>query len=162
MNIKDIIAQLDLQPLIEGGYYKQTYQSPLEITIAANTTRAINSAIYYLLESHDFSCWHRLKSDEIWHYYCGSELMLYQIHATGTLTQTLLGNPLNHSHAIPQYIVPADTWFAAEVMLPDTFTLTGTTVTPGFVFDDFEMGKYAELVTLFPQHQEILRRLTRL
>ena len=77
-DIQKIIEKLNLQPHIEGGHYKQTYQS----AVKTHQIRSIHTTIIYLLESHDFSCWHRLKSDEIWHYYCGSALTLHQINET--------------------------------------------------------------------------------
>src|SRR5262245_18815391 len=107
---KILIDRLKMQPLIEGGYYHETYKSPVTMKVGDNT-RFINTATYYLLESNDFSCWHRLKSDEIWHYYCGSTLTLYQIDSTtGKLSQTLLGNPLEGEDTRPQCLVTAKTW----------------------------------------------------
>jgi len=158
---KILIDRLQMQPLIEGGYYRETYKSNTPIKVGDHS-RLINSAIYYLLESNDFSCWHRLKSDEIWHYYCGSALTLYEIDTTTKqLSQTLLGNPLELTHARPQHLVPAETWFAACVNAPDSFTLLGCTVAPGFDFADYEIGKRHELLKHYPQHDKIIRQFTR-
>lgn len=153
--LKNIIDKLNLKPHVEGGYYNRTYQSSIEIQVN-NKTRQINTAIYYLLEGDDFSCWHRLKSDEIWHYYCGSNLIVHQIDKNGILSSTVLGNLLEHPHTQPQCIIPAGNWFAAKVESPTSFTLLGCTVSPGFEYDDFEMGKKAELLNKYPQHEQII------
>lgn len=158
---KIFIDRLKMKPHIEGGYYLETYKSNTAVKVG-NSTRFINTAIYYLLESNDFSCWHRLRSDEIWHYYCGSTLTLYQIdQATGQLSQTLLGNPLEFDNARSQYLVPAETWFAARANAPDSFTLVGCTVAPGFDFADYDIGKRHELLKHYPQHNKIICQFTR-
>src|SRR3990167_247083 len=143
---KSIIDKFNLTPHKEGGFYKKTYQSDATINLNNNTIRHINTAIYYLLESDDFSCWHRLKSDEMWHYYCGSDLTIYQINQHGHLTRNLLGNPLKHKNACPQYTVPSNKWFAATVNESNSFSLLGCTVSPGFDDADFEMGERKELL----------------
>lgn len=158
--IDTIIKHLALQPHVEGGYFKRTYQSSIEFNFK-DRCRAINSAIYYLLKSDDFSCWHKLKSDEIWHHYCGSNVIIYQINIDGTLSSIKLGNLLDDPQAQPQYLIPADTWFSAEVEIADSFALVGCTVAPGFEFEDFEMGNRANLIKEYPQHKEIIMRFTR-
>lgn len=156
-----IIKQLDLKPHREGGYYKETYQSEILINRDNQTQRHINTAIYYLLESHDFSCWHRLASDEMWHHYSGSELTIYEINQQGELIQTIVGNPTTSEHAIPQYLVPANTWFAATVNQAGSFSLLGCTVAPGFNYDDFEIANRNNLIAQYPQHKELIAKLTR-
>ncbi|OGT52872.1 MAG: hypothetical protein A3F17_01310 [Gammaproteobacteria bacterium RIFCSPHIGHO2_12_FULL_41_15] len=159
-NAKIIIDKLDLKPHIEGGYYKRTYQSAIDVNFDSKP-RPINTAIYFLLESHDFSCWHRLKSDEIWHYYCGSNLIVHQINENGILLSTILGNLLEHPNIQPQCVIPASTWFSAEVQSTESFTLVGCTVAPGFEYDDFEMGDRANLLNKYPQHKELIIKLTK-
>jgi len=153
--VKEIIHKLGLESHVEGGYYKRTYQSPLQVNLGGKT-RFINTAIYYLLQSGDFSCWHRIKSDEIWHYYCGSNLILHTIAENGTYTATRLGNMLENSDAVAQLVIPANTWFAADIETQNSFTLVGCTVSPGFDFEDFEIGKLNFLLQQFPQHEKIL------
>ncbi len=159
-NAKKIIDILELKPHIEGGYYKRTYQSAIDVNFDSKT-RPINTAIYYLLESHDFSCWHRLKSDEIWHYYCGGNLLVHQINENGILSSTILGNLIEHPNVQPQCVIPAYTWFSAEVQSPESFTLMGCTVAPGFEYDDFEMGDRVKLLDKYPQHKELIIKLTK-
>jgi predicted cupin superfamily sugar epimerase len=159
-DVKEIIKKLKLSKHIEGGYYKRTYQSSLT-TDCPNGARSINTAIYYLLESHDFSCWHRLKSDEIWHYYAGSDLVIHQIDGKDNLFSTFLGNLLRSTDAKPQCIIPAGNWFSAEVLSPESFTLVGCTVAPGFDFGDFEIGERKNLLKRYPQYETIILKLTR-
>lgn len=159
-NAKKIIEKLDLKPHVEGGYHKRTYQSatPLKCN---NKIRRINTAIYYLLEGNEFSAWHRLKSDEIWHYYCGDDLLVHQINENGVLSSTLLGNMLESLDAQPQCIILANTWFSAELVSPEAFVLIGCTVSPGFDYDDFEMGERNQLINTYPQHKDLIIRLTK-
>jgi predicted cupin superfamily sugar epimerase len=155
-----IIKKLNLSKHVEGGHFKRTYQSSFKIH-SPNGDRLINTAIYYLLESHDFSCWHRLKSDEIWHYYAGSDLVIHQINDQGILFSTLLGNLLINTDAQPQRIVPAGNWFAAEVLVGESFTLLGCTVAPGFEYEDFEIADKENLIKQYPQHENIILKLTK-
>ncbi len=158
---KELINTLNLQPHPEGGYYKRTYASAHSIMLANSQRRLIGSAIYYLLESRDFSCWHRLNADETWHYYCGSPLCIYEINPAGELVETHLGNPLTHSNMQPQYTVYAGRWFAATVEESNSFSLVGCTVAPGFEFADFEMGEREALLQHYPQHRALIAALTR-
>jgi predicted cupin superfamily sugar epimerase len=151
---KKIIDLLGLKPHREGGYYKQVYKSPLTISID-HSLRSLSTSIYYLLESHDFSCWHRLKADEIWHFYCGGKAVIYQINPQGELSSIFLGNLLEHPNTYPQCLIPANTWFAAKVLTPDSFIFVGCSVSPGFEYDDFEVGDET-LLKQYPQHQELI------
>ncbi len=158
---KEIIDKFGLKPHVEGGYYKETFKSDVNVQLPNNTIRRINSAIYYLLESGDFSCWHRIKYKEIFHYYCGSSITIYQIEDNGKLTSMILGNPLECENALPQYLIPPGIWFAAVVNEPNSFSLLGCTVSPGFDFKDFEIGKRRDLLNQFPQHEEIILQYSR-
>lgn len=160
-DINHIIKKLGLKPHIEGGYYKETYKSSINMSLKSGAVRQINTAIYYLLESKDFSCWHRLKSDEIWHFHCGSNLTIYQIDNNGDLTRHLLGDPLKSEEALPQQLIPANTWFAVKINDLDSFSLVGCTVSPGFEFEDFEIGNRDDLLLKFPQHKELILQFSR-
>lgn len=160
MNKEEVIARLQLEPHVEGGFFRRTYQSEFEIQVNRQS-RSVNTAIYYLLDSDDFSCWHRLKADEIWHYYGGSCLIVYQLDSHGNLITTTLGNLLDCPDAVPQCIIPAGNWFAAAVASPKSFCLLGCTVAPGFVYDDFEVGDKDEMLKCYPQHENIILRFIR-
>lgn len=150
---KEIIDKLNLIKHTEGGYYRRIYQSSVQIDSYNN--RPIKTAIYYLLESQDFSCWHRIKSDEIWHYYAGSDLVIHQINGHGILSSTYLGNLLVNEAAQPQCIISAGNWFSAEVLSSKSFTLAGCTVSPGFEDNDLEIGERINLIKQYPQYEDI-------
>jgi len=165
MNAKQYIHHLDLSPHPEGGFYRQTYRSseyiPLNVLPPRFTgVRPICTAIFYLLERSDFSSFHRIKSDECWHFYAGNTLHIHVIEEDGNYNRIKLGSLIEQGETF-QFVVPAGAWFAAEPAPGTSFTLTGCTVAPGFDFNDFEMGHKATLISLFPQHGAILDRLCR-
>lgn len=153
---------LKLTPHPEGGYYRQTYPSRTGETKNAelSASRSGMTSIYYLLESGDFSSWHRLKSVEIWHFYAGSPLLLYRIDSQKALSMTRIGNDMALGE-LPQVIVSPGHWMAAKVGVPGSFSLVGCTVSPGFVFEEFELGKRDDLVGQYPQYSEVITELTR-
>ena len=158
------INHLQLLKHPEGGYYKEVYRSDELINQnhlpqRFNGDRCFCTSIYFLLHKNDFSAFHRIKSDETWHFYQGTSLTLYMIDENGVLTSSLLGdNPENNERL--QITIPQNAWFAAEVNDKSSYTLTGCTVAPGFDFADFELGKRNELLNLFPQHKEIITLLS--
>jgi predicted cupin superfamily sugar epimerase len=157
----DLIKQLDLAPHPEGGWYRETYRS--EEVIAAHAlpekftdSRSFCTAIYFLLEQGDFSALHRIKSDELWHFYAGTPLTIHVITAIGHYQQLILGEKDF------QTLVPAGSWFGAEINGDGPYALVGCTVSPGFDFADFEMGDRNTLLHHFPAHAAIIRRLTKI
>lgn len=159
------IDHLVLQPHLEGGFYRQTYVSSELIAQPHlppryNGQRAFSTAIYFLLEYPDFSAFHRLKSDEIWHFYTGASLTLWLISPQGQLSSLSLGPDPNRGHLF-QATVPAGYWFAASLDTPASYALVGCTMAPGFEFDDFELAQTKELIRQFPQHRSLIERLTR-
>jgi uncharacterized protein len=164
-NARYWIEKLQLEPHPEGGYFRQTYRS--EVVIAREAlpagftgARAVSTAIYFLLEGRNFSAFHRLRSDEVWHFYDGEPLAVHVIAPEGKYSSILLGRELE-SGQVPQAVVPAGCWFASHVVDWKSFAVVGCTVAPGFEFEDFEMGRRAELVARYPQHREWIERLTR-
>jgi predicted cupin superfamily sugar epimerase len=160
------IEKLRLEPHPEGGYFRQTYKSEMLIAREAlppgfSGVRAASTAIYFLLEGENFSAFHRLRSDEVWHFYAGETLVVNVIHPDGKYSRILLGCDPGAGQAF-QAVVPAGCWFASHVEDGKGWALVGCTVAPGFEFEDFEMGKREELTSLYPQHQEFIRRLTRM
>lgn len=160
-----IIKKLELQPHPEGGYFKETYRSEgtikqehLSSDFVGN--RNYCTGIYFLLTSETFSAFHRINQDEMWHFYKGRPLALHMISPEGDYYKVKIGNNFENNE-LPQYTVPAKFWFAAEVIENNSYTLTGCTVAPGFDFRDFEMPSRNTLVSLFPEHQTIIKRLTR-
>jgi len=163
------IEKLRLEPHPEGGYYRQTYRAELEIARAALPNgfagnRAASTGIYFLLEGKDFSAFHRLLSDEMWHFYAGDSLVVHVIAKDGEYSQILLCGDADAGGAF-QAVVKAGNWFASELRQAkdrtESFALVGCTVSPGFDFADFEMARREELARQFPQHRGLIERLAR-
>ena len=163
--IEQIVKALDLLPHPEGGFFKETYRSTETINQENlgnqyEGERNCSTGIYFLLTSENFSAFHRIKQDEMWHFYDGAPICIHCISPDGTYSKTLLGRNIASGEK-PQFVVKGGDWFAATVPDKDTYSLVGCTVSPGFNFIDFELAKRNELVDLFPEHQEIITTLTR-
>lgn len=159
------IEKLGLHPHPEGGFYRQTYRAPLEIRRSAlppafNGDRSACTAIYFLLSNADFSAFHRLAADEMWHFYAGDALTVHLIHPDGRHVQLVLGAGAEQGECF-QAVVPAGVWFGSCLAKGGTFALVGCTVSPGFDFADFEMARRAALLREYPQHASLITRLTR-
>jgi predicted cupin superfamily sugar epimerase len=122
-------------------------------------TRSASTAIYYLLCDGAHSAWHRIKSDEVWHFYAGEPLHVHVLDESGVLVTHRLGNALTHRDTVFQAVVPAGLWFAAECADPATFALVGCTVAPGFEFSEFELADVDALKAQYPQHAAHIERL---
>lgn len=165
MKVDLLVKELDLMPHPEGGYYKETYRSPLKVSPQClpesfNGERNIATGIYFLIEKGNFSALHKIKSDETWHFYYGDALEVIEINEAGILKITHIGSNLLEGETF-QYTVKAHTWFGSRVKGNGNMSLVGCTVYPGFNFNDFELGKRKDLIQLFPQHSEIITELTR-
>ena len=163
----DWIDRLNLQPLPEeGGMYREIYRSDESIPEDAlpgrfEGPRSFSTSIYYLLEHPDFSAFHRIQQEEIWHFYAGSPCTLHIIDPeSGALSQPTLGYDLDAGQSL-QVVVPRKHLFAATVDTPGSYTLAGCTVAPGFEFADFEAPDQATLLDRYPQHQALIKQLAR-
>lgn len=158
------IQALQLQPHPEGGFFSESYRSAQTMALSApgggTQQRNVCTAIYFLLEAGNFSAFHRIQSDEIWHFYAGQALEVLELLPDGQLCCTRLGSDILRGE-IPQYVVPANTWFASRVAEGGTFSLVGCTVAPGFDFADFRLARRQELLEIFPQHRQVITELTR-
>jgi predicted cupin superfamily sugar epimerase len=159
------IAALGLERHPEGGYFRQTYRAEMMIAreaLPAGYTgpRAASTAIYFLLDADAFSAFHRLRSDEVWHFYAGAPVAVHVINPAGEYATILLGNDPAAGERF-QAVVSAGCWFASHVEDWKSWALVGCTVAPGFEFEDFEMAKREELAAEYPQHRAIIERLTR-
>lgn len=164
-SIEKLIKQFNLQKHPEGGWYNQTYKSKELIPVTAlpqrfKGDRAYSTAIFFLLEQGNFSAFHKIKSDECWHFYSGDPLHIYVIDQAGKLNTILLGNNFEKRQYF-QYIVPANCWFASRPAPGSDYCFVGCTVAPGFEFDDFEMANGEELSLLYPNHSSIIKELSR-
>lgn len=167
---------LNLKPHPEGGFYAETYRSVDACALERYDarTRACSTAIYYLLKSPESpkSHFHRIKADEMWHFYRGLPLIIHVLDdADGSYAHYVLSNELStsSSDARPQILVPHGKWFAAEIDTSqrqvhdgndDDYTLCGCTCTPGFDYQDYTLAKRSDMIEKFPQHEELIQRLT--
>ena len=163
---EDLITILALQPLPrEGGCYRETYRAAEKIPAGAlppryGASRSFCTAIYYLLTPDTISALHRVKSDEIFHFYLGDPVTMLQLHPDGRAETIILGQDVAAGQQV-QAVVPAGVWQGAFLNEGGTFALMGCTAAPGFEFDDFELGERDELARAFPKEAEFVRRLTR-
>lgn len=163
--VSRLIEQLALQPHPEGGYYKETYRSTEQVPAQAlpdrfGGSRHFSTAIYFLLEEGNFSAFHRIRSDELWHFYAGEALLVHVLDTEGKLTTLRLGSNIDEGEQF-QAVVPAGCWFAAEPAPGTSYALVGCTVSPGFDFADFELAGVRSLTAAFPQHAALIQRLCR-
>jgi predicted cupin superfamily sugar epimerase len=165
MEAKDWIEWLQLRPHPEGGFFRETYRSPETIPrrhlpprFAGD--RAFATAIYFLLQGDDFSALHRIKQDELWHFYDGCPLTISVITDAGDLSAIRLGRGVRAGEVL-QAVVPAGYLFGARPDDRGSYALAGCTVAPGFDFADFEMPSRQELVARYPQHKAVIEQLTR-
>jgi len=163
--VNTLIQRYGLESHPEGGWYKQSYKSNEQIAARAlperfGTSRVFSTAIYFLLEKGNFSAFHRIKSDECWHFYAGDPLLIYIIEQTGELKVISLGSDHESGQSF-QYVVPANCWFASRPAPESEYCFVGCTVSPGFEFDDLELADASELSTFYPQHKPIIIELCR-
>lgn len=165
MMARDYIDRFQMLPHPEGGYYKETYRSGELIDENAlparfSGKRNFSTAIYFLMEQGNFSAFHRIKSDECWHFYAGQTLLIYILNEDGKLDVVKLGNNLENGEVF-QFVVPANCWFASSPAAESAFSFVGCTVAPGFDFSDFELASAATLLERFPNHKALIESYCR-
>ena len=166
VKVDEIISLLDLHPHpVEGGYFIETYRSDEEIPKEKlpdryGSARLFSTAIYYLLTTDTFSAMHRLRSDEIFHHYVGDPVEMLQLMPDGSGKVVTLGPDLLNGMR-PQVIVPRGTWQGARLREGGRFALMGTTVSPGFDFEDYEPGRRDVLINRYPQFRDMILALTK-
>jgi hypothetical protein len=152
-----LVKKLGLKKHPEGGYFKQTYRSDMMVNVAGyDGQRNISTAIYCLRVGGQYSAFHKMKSDEIWHHYAGGSLTLYAINEYGTLSRIRLGRG-----GTPQAVIKVGTWFAAALNNKKSYSLVGCTMSPGFDYRDWELGKRDELARMYPPHRALIERYTK-
>lgn len=158
------IEKLKLSTHIEGGAFRETYRSDMSIAkenlpAEFRGNRNVSTAIYFLLKEGQFSALHRIASDELWHFYEGDTLHVYEITSEGRLITHVLGKDLEKGESF-QCVVKAGSWFGSRCEVPGGFSLVGCTVAPGFDFEDFVLADRQALSKEFPQYQGLIRELT--
>lgn len=160
--VKYLVDQLGLSPHPEGGFYRQNYKDDGRVSayesIDLDAPHAASTAIYFLMTEGNFSALHRLKADEVWHFYEGSSLSVHVIEADGSHREIRLGRNLDQGE-VYQAVVKRGTIFGSCV--DAGFALVGCTVAPGFEFEDFELLAQADLLDAYPQHKKLIKKLTR-
>jgi len=155
------VEKLGLLAHPEGGYYKEMYRSETVAGFDGFTSeRNLMTSIFFLLEAGDFSALHRIKSDELWHFYDGDPLEIVEIDAAGKLHTTTLGRQMEHGQTL-FYVVKAGHWFGSRPATGGQYALVGCTVAPGFDFLDFEMPPTSFFVDRFPEHRQTIATITR-
>ncbi len=153
---------LNMAPHPEGGWFKETYRSSGQIIDPQgfDDPRNFSTAIYFLLTTESFSAFHRINSDEVWHFYFGDGITVHEIDVDGLYTAHRLGADPAKGEVF-QLVIPAGSWFASEVSAGGEYGLVGCTVAPGFDFRDFEMAQRDALMAEYPQHSKVIARLCR-
>lgn len=162
-----IIAELGLVPLPnEGGYYAETFRSTLMIekdSLDSTYTgaRSASTAIYFLLTRSDFSAMHRLRGTEVYHLYIGGPVEMTLLYEDGTGEVVTISTEIELGLR-PQLVVPDGVWQGSRLAHNNEgFALLGTTMAPGFEFDDYEHGVRDKLIKSHPRFTKEIERLTR-
>jgi hypothetical protein len=159
------IQALQLRPHPEGGWFREVYRADETIPHQGlpsrfSGDRHISTAICFLLNETEFSAFHRIKQDELWHFYDGASLTIHMIDSTGNYSAVKLGRNIQAGEALVA-VVKAGWLFGATVNDTRSYGLVGCTVAPGFDFEDFEMPSRTQLLEQYPQHRDIIERLTK-
>ncbi|HXX99169.1 MAG TPA: cupin domain-containing protein [Candidatus Bathyarchaeia archaeon] len=154
------IDKLHLEKHPEGGYFVETYRSEQFVNLPEyDGPRNACSAIYYLLEGDQFSAFHKLKSDELLHFYVGSSMILHIIETDGRLNEVRLGPDVDNKETF-QAVVKSGSWFAASIDNHNSYSLVGCTVSPGFDYNDWKLGEVETLAKTYPRHKSIIEKYT--
>lgn len=166
MSPREVIEKFQLEPLPqEGGFFRRTYEQKVKLParsvgIEATGERRLCTAIYFLVTPDEFSALHRVKSDELFHFYCGDAVEMVQLDLAGMLTRFSLGAGIDRGET-PQVLVPANSWQGLRLREGGRWALLGTTVSPGFEYEDFEIGERERLRREYPRHAETIGLYTR-
>ncbi|MBX9876966.1 MAG: cupin domain-containing protein [Candidatus Obscuribacterales bacterium] len=167
LSASDLIQLLKLEEHPEGGYYRQTYKSyeliPREVLPPRyESPRSYGTSIYYLLTKETCSRLHKVASDETFHFYFGAPVEMLLLFPDNRADIVVLGHNIL-ARQQPQYTVPKGIWQGSKILqdpdYPD-YALMGTTVAPGFEYDDFELAKRAELLAEYKEFEKQILDLT--
>ena len=161
MDVDALIEALQLEPHVEGGYFRRTFQSDHRPRIdTPEGERYTLTSIYYLLTRESpVGHWHLNKSDILHFFHLGAPVTYYLIHPDGRLETVVLGPDPTQGHQL-QLAVTGGTWKASHLS-SGRYGLISEAVAPGFEYEDMTLGKRDHLLQLFPQHRDIVKRFTR-
>jgi uncharacterized protein len=165
LTAEQIRQVLKMQPHpIEGGYFAETYRSAGRVPHTALSgypgNRSLSTAIYYLLTPDTFSAMHRVRGDEMFHFYLGDPVEMLHLKPDGTAEVLVLGQDIASGMRL-QHNVPGGVWQGSRLKAGGKYALLGTTMAPGFEYEDYETGKRQELIERYPQHTQLITALTR-
>lgn len=164
LSVQQIVEALELEPHVEGGYFKQTFKSDSDIKIATkNGQRVTLTSIYYLLTADSpIGHFHKNTSDIMHYFHGGDPITYYLIYPSGELKKVILGSDLLAGHQL-QFVVKGGVWKASKITTRGIYGygLIGEAVAPGFEYIDMQLGKTSELINQFPQHEDLLKSLSR-
>ena len=157
------IDKLQLEAHPEGGFFRQVYKSEEQISQSClpgryDGDRAFCTSIYFLLTGENFSAFHKIRSDEAWHFYQGDPITIHMISPDGKYSKAQIG-PDAKDHF--QVVIPKEHYFAAQVDRKEAYALVGCTVAPGFEYGDFELVSRGKLLAAYPQHSTLIKQFTR-
>ena len=165
MTADDVIGMLELEPLHgEGGYFRETYRSAESVPGDAlparyRSARTMSTGIYYLVTPESFSHLHRVRSDELFHFYLGDPVTLLRLYPRGAGDVVVMGSDISAGERL-QCAVPHGVWTGLSLADGGQWALLGTTVSPGFEFEDFELAARDSLLASHPSFGEYIVRLT--
>jgi len=164
-HVQNIIKTFELEPHIEGGWFRRIFQSDQllnknSLTNCFTGTRYVTTSIVYLLQKGEFSAFHKLLQYETWHFYSGDSLVIHWFDENGQIHSQTLGNNYDKGE-IPQLTIKPNTYFAAELQSKSEYAFVGCSVSPGFDYEDFTLAKRKDLLTLYPEHSILIKRLTK-
>src|SRR5262252_6237848 len=166
MKADEVKRLLQLQPLeLEGGFFRETYRSRWQVPQeqlpeGVQGARSIGTAIYYMITPETFSTLHRLPGTEIFHFYLGDPAVMLQLHPDGEVKTVTLGHDLAAGHE-PQVVVRGGVWQGCKLAPGGAWALMGTTMSPGFDYNDYETGKRDELIEQYAGVAEMIRQYTK-
>jgi predicted cupin superfamily sugar epimerase len=164
MSADDLCRILGLTPHPEGGFFRETYRSrceipPASLPAAYTGPRSAGTAIYYLLKDDAFSAMHRVHGEEMFHFYMGDPVEMLLLYEDGEGEVIVLGTDI-HAGMSPQVLVPAGVWQGSRLRSGGSLALLGTTMSPGFEFADFELGRREDLLKSHPAFEDRILGLT--
>jgi len=161
MNAQEIISHFGMRPHPEGGFFRRTYEAPQilsadEMPCGFMGPRPVSTAILFLLQQGHYSRLHRIRQDELWHFYMGGPLRLACIDTHGYPREVMLGQDILAGQHV-QFTIPGGCWFGATPAPGTQFTLVGCTVSPGFDMEDLRLGQPEELTLRYPMAKDCIR-----
>ena len=155
LDAQTLISQYQLQPHIEGGYFKELFRTSEYVKVSSSgKERTFGSSIMFLLPGGSKSSLHRLKSAETWHFYHGDHLNLLIVNPEGVVKIVLLGSNLEAGHHF-QYTVEAGSWFGSYMDDDSNYALVGCSVYPAFEWEDFELATMDSLPPNLISHSSV-------